>query len=260
MAGIGTVTLYDTFGEAAIEYIINQAELSTIVCTANHADSLLKSKADGKIEPLANIVAIDQLSAEQAAKCEQAGLTLLTIDQLIQEGAHLETQLNDPEPDDIFTICYTSGTTGNPKGVMISHQNMIAGLAPQSRSSIKLYNSDVHLSYLPLAHIMERIIVHCLTINGSRIGFYQGDVLKLKEDLAELRPTIFVSVPRLYSRFYDVMQSKLAELKGCKKKLADKAIKAKLENLNKSGKVKHCIYDKLIFKKFRAVLGGRVRI
>lgn len=84
--------------------------------------------------------------------------------------------------------------------------------------------------------------------------------MKLKEDLEELRPTIFISVPRLYSRFYDLMQSKLSELKGMKKKLADRAIRTKLANLAKSAKYTHCLYDRLIFKKFRAVLGGRVRL
>jgi len=66
---------------------------------------------------------------------------------------------------------------------------------------------DVHLSYLPLAHIMERIAFHHLLIFGMSIGFYQGDILKIKEDLAELKPKLFVTVPRLFHRFHDIFHS-----------------------------------------------------
>jgi len=118
----------------------------------------------------------------------------------------------------------------------------------------------VHLSYLPLAHILERIIFFGLLANGARIGFYQGDVTVIIEDLAELRPTIFVSVPRLYTKLYDRIQSVISEAKGLKAKLLRKGIKSKLANLHKNGTTKHCFYDKLIFRKMKARLGGRVRI
>lgn len=192
--------------------------------------------------------------------CKKEGLAVFTIRELIELGNTIDEQLSDPDVDDLFTICYTSGTTGNPKGVMLTHRNMLGLLASLPLTPIRLKNTDVHLSYLPLAHILERIVVHSLAQYGGSIGFYQGDILKVKEDLASLRPTIFVSVPRMYSRFYDLMQGKIAELKGLKRKLADKAVRTKLSNLNKNGSVKHCLYDKLIFKKFKQVLGGRVRI
>lgn len=96
-------------------------------------------------------------------------------------------------------------------------------------------------------------------VTGMRIGFYQGDVLKLREDLAELRPTIMPSVPRLFNRFYDVMQSRMKELTGMKKRLADWAVATKLANLEKDGSVTHGLYDRLVFNKFKAILGGRVR-
>mmetsp|Transcript_9612 Transcript_9612/g.10859 ORF Transcript_9612/g.10859 Transcript_9612/m.10859 type:complete len:418 (+) Transcript_9612:767-2020(+) len=135
--------------------------------------------------------------------------------------------------------------------------SMVAGI---DKSHIKLKSTDVHLSYLPLAHILERIVFFGLMANGARIGFYQGDILKVVDDLAVLRPTIFVSVPRMYSKFYDRIQGLIKETKGFKAKLLRNGIKSKLKNLKRNGTVKSCFYDALIFKKMRARLGGRVRI
>lgn len=90
-------------------------------------------------------------------------------------------------------------------------------------------------------------------------GFFQGDVMKLKDDLAELKPTIMVSVPRLYNRFYDVMQQKIRELTGFKATLTRWGIEKKMENLTTKAQTTHAFYDALIFNKFKAVLGGRVR-
>lgn len=169
----------------------------------------------------------------------EAGLRIYTIKDLIKTGFKSEVVLDDSKPMDLFTVCYTSGTTGNPKGVMLSNRNMVGMCATQATSPVALYNNDVHLSYLPLAHIMERCVLYCIISNGAKYGLFQGDILKLKDDMEELKPTIFVSVPRLYTRFYDIMQSKVRELKGCAKKIAAKAITAKLQNLHKSGTVTH---------------------
>ena len=112
-------------------------------------------------------------------------INIYSLSDLIHEGAHLSVDLEDHDPDSIFTIWYTSGITGNPKGVVLSHQNIIAELANLQKSSFRLRCTDVHISYLPLAHIMKRVLIHAMILNGWRVGFYQGDVLKLKDDLAE---------------------------------------------------------------------------
>jgi len=94
---------------------------------------------------------------------------------------------------------------------------------------------------------------------GAAIGFYNGDVLKLKDDIKELRPTLFFSVPRLFNKFYDAMKDGINKLTGAKKTLADKALATKLDNLQRTGTVTHALYDKLVFKKTREVMGGRIR-
>ena len=91
------------------------------------------------------------------------------------------------------------------------------------------------------------------------MGFFQGDVLRLREDLAALRPTFMASVPRLFNRFYDGMQSKIKELTGLKRALINRAISVKLAALEKNAETTDAIYDRLVFKPFRDMLGGRVR-
>jgi long-chain acyl-CoA synthetase len=92
----------------------------------------------------------------------------------------------------------------------------------------------------------------------GKYSIFNGDVLKLKEDLAILKPTIFPSVPRLFNKFYDKMQAGIRETSGCKASIASKAIKTKRANVKSSGSYKHWLYDKLVFKKMKTVLGGRV--
>lgn len=119
----------------------------------------------------------------------------------------LEVELEEPTPETIYTLCYTSGTTGMPKGTMLMHKNFIANVSAMQRFDgvFKFQDDDVYISYLPLAHVFERmLLIACMTYQ-LQYGFYQGDVFKLKDDLAVLKPTLMVSVPRLFCRFYDVM-------------------------------------------------------
>jgi long-chain acyl-CoA synthetase len=118
--------------------------------------------------------------------------------------------------------------------------------------------NEVYISYLPLAHMLERLVVNTCIINGYSIGYFQGNILKIKEDLAALKPTKFVSVPRLFNKFYSILSSKMNEKTGFTEKLVKKAVETKLKNLRTKGVVKHNLYDQLVFKKMKAVLGGRV--
>lgn len=131
----------------------------------------------------------------------------------------------------LSTISYTSGTTGDPKGVMLSHLNITSVIGAMQASEVKFYPDDVHLSYLPLAHVFERILSYASLMAGVSIGYYSGDVLKLKADLASLKPTIFGSVPRLYNRFYDLMKAQFESFTGAKAALVNTAISTKIANL-----------------------------
>lgn len=165
------------------------------------------------------------------------------------------------EPEDCITFSYTSGTTGPPKGAMLSHRNFVSFMTGQAlNKDTKFSSTDVTLSYLPLPHILEREFDYAMLSAGARIVFFSGDVQKLKDDLAIVKPTVFLSVPRLYSRFYDVLKAKFNELQGFTKTALNYALNTKLENLAKSGTYTHKIYDKFFFAKTKEALGGRVRV
>jgi len=99
---------------------------------------------------------------------------------------------------------------------MLSHLNLVSVGTGMFHIGFKITEKDVYLSYLPLAHVMERVVSHVMIMHGAQIGYFGGNILKLKDDLESLKPTIFVSVPRLFNKFYDAMKLKVNELKGMK--------------------------------------------
>lgn len=118
--------------------------------------------------------------------------------------------------------------------------------------------NDVYLSYLPLAHIFERIVQQTVVNHGARVGFYQGDTLKLMDDLAELKPTIFASVPRLFNRIYDKILAGVKAKGGVAAALFNRAYATKKEYLKK-GYNNHAFWDAIVFSKIKARLGGNVK-
>jgi len=129
------------------------------------------------------------------------------------------------------------------------------GLTPEEIGA-----NDVHLSYLPLAHIFERLVYLLFFTRGVEIGFYNGDPTRLKDDLQALRPTFFAGVPRVYNRFADLIKANLAKITGAKKKLVDAAFETKLDNLKNKGSYTHALYDKIVMNKMKDVVGGRMKI
>ena len=254
------VTLYDTLGEESTAYIINQTELKTIFCTADKIPALAKLKSQEEIPTLENIVLFDSGKLDEVKLGEDTGLHVFSLESIINSGKESTCAVPHPTSESIFTLCYTSGTTGDPKGAMITHRNIVVLGGGLARAQIDINEKDTHISYLPLAHIFERAVIYTMIANGAAVGFFGGDTLKIKDDIAVLRPTIFASVPRLYNRIYDGMKAKINELTGFKAKLAQWGIEKKLANLAANGAVTHATYDKILFNKFKAGLGGRVRL
>ena len=125
---------------------------------------------------------------------------------------------------------------------------------------VDIQQTDVHLSYLPLAHSFERMVLNTIISVGASMGFYHGELGPgIKEDIETLRPTLFVSVPRLWNRMADAIKEKLQSQTGFKANLIQRALRSKMANCRNKGQFKSCLWDRLVFKKVQQGFGGRVR-
>lgn len=270
-----TVGLYDTLGEEAEKYIINQTEMATIACTSDIINSILKWVLDEKeketeeapspLRWVKNIICMDNLPENSTLqKADEVGIKVYPFDEVLEQGAkNTAFEKSEPGPDDFCMFSYTSGTTGNPKGVQLSQSNLLyAAVCVKLRGKeYGFTEDDSYLSYLPLAHSFEQVLFASALTFGTRIGFFGGDLLKLtKEDLPALKPTIFISVPRLYNRIYGVIKSNMEGLTGCKAWLVRKGVSSKLAALRSNNTVTSGCWDKLVFKKMKAIMGGNVKI
>lgn len=256
MQAMTLVPLYDTLGPAAVQFIVNESELPVIFVSGNKISSLLDTCE--KMPTLKTLISYDEIPADSLTQAETKKIKILTIDELEELGKKTPSQPHPPSGDHIQTIMYTSGTTGDPKGVLLTNNNFMAELAGVT-SRLKLEPTDIHVSYLPLAHSFERIVTLAIFYNGASMGFYRGDVRQLFDDIAVLQPTVFCSVPRLWNRLYDKVMTAVNSGGGIKKALFETAYESKVEGL-KDGYLTHSLYDRLVFGKIRDRLGGRVRL
>ncbi|KAJ1405928.1 AMP-dependent synthetase/ligase, partial [Sesbania bispinosa] len=205
--GLYCVPLYDTLGAGAVEFIICHSEVSIAFVEEKKIPELLKTFPNAT-KYLKTLVSFGKVPPEQKQEIEKFGLTIYAWHEFLQVGNNQSFDLPVKKKTDICTIMYTSGTTGDPKGVLISNESIITILAAVTKvlgcCNEQLNEHDVYLSYLPLAHIFDRIIEEAMIWHGASIGFWRGDVKLLMEDIGELKPTIFVAVPRVLDRVYSV--------------------------------------------------------
>ncbi|XP_074573072.1 long chain acyl-CoA synthetase 6, peroxisomal-like [Curcuma longa] len=250
-----SVPLYDTLGPDAVQYIVNHANVQVIFCAMQTLTSLLSFTS--QIPSVRLIVLVDWFDETVSSVSSRSEVKIITYSKLHSQGHANLLPFCPPEPEDIATICYTSGTTGTPKGAVLTHANLIANVAGSS-FSVKFYPSDVYISYLPLAHIYERANQIVMAHFGVAVGFYQGDIMKLMDDMAALRPTIFCSVPRLYNRICDGITNAVKTSGGLRERLFNAAYSSTMDAIT-NGQKPSPMWDRLVFNKIRERLGGRVR-
>ena len=260
-----TVSIYDTLGPDTTEYIINHATLACVITSLPHIPTLLKLAP--RIPTLKLIVCLDPIddgerpgnskAAILNALATDAGIAIHYIGDVEALGAASSLPMNPPRPEDIVTINYTSGTTGNPKGVVLTHFNACAATAT-ARVTTDTQPTDILISYLPLAHIYQRVAEHGGLSAGAAIGYFHGDILGLVDDMKILRPTGFNSVPRLYNRFGSAIRAATIDASGVKGAIGRHVINAKLASMKlPPGKAtnKHAIYDRLYTPKIASAFG-----
>uniref|UniRef100_A0AC11BRE2 Acyl-CoA synthetase long chain family member 1 n=1 Tax=Ovis aries TaxID=9940 RepID=A0AC11BRE2_SHEEP len=256
------VPLYDTLGTEAITYIINKAELSLVFVDKPEKANLLLEGVENKLIPcLKTIVLMDSYGSDLLERGKKCGVEIISMKAMEDLGRANRQKPKPPAPEDLAVICFTSGTTGNPKGAMITHRNIVSDCSAFVKMTENTFiptSDDTLISFLPLAHMFERVVECVMLCHGAKIGFFQGDIRLLMDDLKALQPTIFPVVPRLLNRMFDRIFGQANTT--LKRWLLDFASKRKEAEL-RSGIIRNnSLWDKLIFHKIQSSLGGKVRL
>lgn len=252
--GAQNVPIYPTISAEDYEYILNHSE--SIYCFASDEEIVKKLNAIKGNTKLKNIYTFDDIKNEASWK------DVLKLGEEKNNQAEVETIKNAVKSSDLATLIYTSGTTGKPKGVMLSHNNLVSTvLNSQNRVPFE-YGKAKTLSFLPVCHVFERMILYLYQYCGAEIYFAES-IEKMTDNLKEIRPNVMTAVPRLYEKVYDKIIAKGSELTGVKKALFFWAVNLGLrfEPYGQNGwwyEFQLKIARKLIFTKWQEALGGNL--
>jgi long-chain acyl-CoA synthetase len=246
--GAINVPLYPTISEKDYEYILNHAEAK--ICIVS--DAKLYEKVKNLVASVPSLQEVYTFDQVEGAK---------NYDEIIKLGeggdiAQVKAISDTIDSNALATLIYTSGTTGTPKGVMLSHNNIVSNVLTV-RAELPLEAGQTALSFLPLCHIFERMVIYTYLHAGANV--YYSDIDTLKEKLGTVRPHFFTTVPRLLEKVYEGIVNKGLALTGIKKKLFFWALElADKYDYDQKPSFAFKIADKLIFSKWREGLGGRI--
>ncbi|KAJ3440588.1 long-chain-fatty-acid--coa ligase [Anaeramoeba flamelloides] len=253
------VSLYDTLGRESSTFILKQIEAQFLVCDKTKIPAVFKLKKE--CASLKYIICMDENVIDQyKEKAESVGLNLYTVQEILQIGEETfsEEKLNFPTPEDICMIMYTSGTYGNPKGAILTHKNYIAGTVNPINTNIVPNENDILISYLPLAHIYEKMMESWIFYGHGKIGFFTGNVRNITSDMNILKPTVFPVVPRILSRIYDNVMDKISNSPFHIRQLFRFCYWAKSRDLKRGRNFS--LWDILIFNKIKSMVGENIRL
>ena len=255
--GAVNIPIYPTISATDYEYILNHSE--SLYCFVSDQEVYDKVKAIQKnVKSLKKIYSFDQIKG-----CAHWS-------ELLDEGVNTVhdntvTQMRDlVKPEDLATIIYTSGTTGVPKGVMLSHDNVVSNVISSSKRLPLTIGEATALSFLPICHIFERVILYIYMYNSVTVYFAES-IDTIGDNLKEIKPNVMTAVPRLLEKVYDKIYARGAELSGIKKSLFYWAVDIGLqyEPYGQNGawyEFKLKIARKLILSKWQEALGGNLEL
>uniref|UniRef100_A0AAR2JDZ4 Long-chain-fatty-acid--CoA ligase n=1 Tax=Pygocentrus nattereri TaxID=42514 RepID=A0AAR2JDZ4_PYGNA len=239
------VPLYDTLGTEAIDYIIEKTCISTVVCDVQAKACLLLDCISGRAHTLQTLILIEDFDSELVARAKKCGVDIISL-----------KEAEPPHADDLAIICFTSGTTGNPKGAMLTHRNIVSNVSAFVKmTEVNAVTKHRLFSSLAAPH---SFFTGVMLVHGGRIGYFQGDIRKLMDDLTTLRPTVFPVVPRLLNRMFDKILGQAST--PLKKWILNFAFRRKEAEMMSGIMRRNSFWDKIIFKKVQASVGGCVRL
>lgn len=256
--GAQNVPIYPTISESEYEYVLNHSE--STYCFVSDTEVLVKvRKIQANVPLLKDVYSFNEIDGcKHWSEVKILGEDLSKQDELI----HLKDQVME---NDLATIIYTSGTTGRPKGVMLSHKNIVSNALNSSvRLPLATGTGDRALSFLPICHIYERMLHYLYQYSGVTIYFGES-IEAISDNLKEIKPEVMSAVPRLLEKVYDKIIAKGTEQTGIKRKLFFWAVELglKYEPYGANGwlyEKKLAIANKLIFSKWREALGGNMKV
>ncbi len=258
LAGIVHVPIYPTLSADDQVYILNHSESKYLIIS----DRMLLQKVKPALDQVTALHGIYIMDEVEGEKCwmEVVELGRVNAEKHKEKLKQIQQEVKE---DDLLTLIYTSGTTGNPKGVMLSHKNILSN-AKTTESILPLDSSDRVMSFLPLCHVYERMMIYNYQLNGVSV-YYVENLGRIGEFVKEIKPHAFNTVPRLIEKVYDGIVSKGKNLTGIKKILFFWALNLahKFELHGKRSwwyEYKRKIADKLIFSKWREGLGGNIKL
>ena len=253
--GAQNVPIYPTISKEDYEYVLNHSE--AIYCFVSDIEVLEKVNKIKDNTKLKGVFTFDAIAGEKSWK------SILELGKDNANQKEVEQRKDAVKPEDLATLIYTSGTTGRPKGVMLSHQNIVTNVLAAKKRVPLTDGEDIALSFLPICHIFERMILYLYQYCGVSIYFAES-IEKLSENAQEIKPNIMTAVPRLYEKIYDKIILKGETLAGIKKILFFWAVNLglKYKPYRENGwwyEKQLSLARKLIFTKWQAALGGELK-
>lgn len=259
------VPLYANLSKKEVMHVIADCNLKTVVVDSNERAQMLLDAVPKKTFKINMIAVMDDPSSHviKHAKKKSASLEVIGFKNLQDLGKENLKDFIPPSADDLHAICYTSGTTGEPKGAMLTHKNFVSNIVAVyilgNNDFLAVKPSDVYISYLPLANVYERVCQGIVFLRGASVGYFRGNVDRLLDDAKELKPTIFPMVPRTIKKVYDQFYQKATS--SCFKSMfLSRALKSKMKLLHGGCVSRKTFWDKYVFGSFQNMLGGKVRI
>ncbi|MBI2355532.1 MAG: long-chain fatty acid--CoA ligase [Deltaproteobacteria bacterium] len=269
-AGALSVPIYPTNTPEQLEYVLKHSEASIVfVSNKFQYSKLLKVRA--AIPRVERVISFERFLGDACLPvCTFYQLSEIDDAITAEERRALEAGIDAIAPDDLLTIIYTSGTTGVPKGVMLSHANILADAWLGTRMCGVLSDREVALSFLPLSHVLERTVGYYMTIMNGALLAFADSIEKVPENMTDVRPTVMVSVPRLFEKIYSRIFETVHTMPIAKRWLFHWALRigkryVDLKYVDRRPvpiltALEYALADMLIFRKLRERFGGNMRI